>query len=181
MRNIVPQPEHFPASPCAGHAPLTITLTLAILLTTSACGFKLRGPVEIPPELNPMYIQSSPGSPMRGAVVQQLQGSQVRLASGPQDARVIVRIGNESRTSRVVAVDQNGKVLASELHYRVTFDAVDPSGKQLVPQQNIDVVRSYENPDVEVLGKESEAALIYREMFTDAANRILDRLRAALL
>jgi len=181
MENTLSQAKHFTAASHAERRVLTITLMLAVLLTTSACGFKLRGPVEIPPELNPMYIQSSPGSPMRGAIVQRLQGSQVQLASKPQDARVILRIGNESRSSRVIAVDQNGKVLASELHYGVTFDAVDAKGKQLAPQQTIDVVRSYENPDVEVLGKESEAALIYSEMFTDAANRILYRLRAALL
>ena len=93
---------------------------------------------------------------------------------------MIVRIGKESRTSRVVAVDRDGKALASELYYGVTFDAVSGDGKQLVPKQTIDVVRGYEDPDVEVLGKQLEAELIYADMFSDAANRILHRLRAAL-
>jgi len=159
---------------------IAMTLLLVALLATSACGFKLRGQVEIPPELNPMYIQASPHSPVRATIIEQLQQSQVRLAAAPTDARVILRITNERRSSRVVAVDSNGKALASELRYAVTFDAISKDGKQLIPRQSIDVVRSYENQDVEVLGKQLEAELIYADMFSDAANRILDRLRAAL-
>ena len=160
---------------------VAVVTILLLLLGTSACGFKLRGQIEIPPELNPMLIQPAHGSPVSDAIVRQLQGSQVQLAASPQDARVIVRIRNESRSSRVIAVDRDGKVLAKELHYAVTFDAVGPDATQLVPPQSIDVIRSYENPDVEVLGKQLEADLIYADMFSDAANRILNRLRAMLL
>lgn len=153
------------------------------LLTAAigACGFQLRGAVDIPPELNPIYIESAPGSPVRAALYQQLQGSQVRLAAQPQDANVILRISNERRSSRVIAVDRNGKVLARELQYRLLFEAVTVGGKELVPKQGIDVLRSYENPDVEVLGKQLEAQMIYQDMYIDAANRMLIRLRAALL
>jgi LPS-assembly lipoprotein len=181
MRRIVPAIGNLLVSASSKKGSLAVGLVLVAMLATSACGFKLRGPVEIPPELNPMYIQSSQGTAVRDSIVQQLQGSQVRLAARPKDARVILRIGNESRTTRVVAVDRNGKVLASDLHFGVTFDAVAPNGDQLVSPQTIDVVRTYENPDVEVLGKETEAQLIYDEMIGDAANRILGRLRAALL
>jgi len=172
--------EHFRKPAYPRHDRLTLFLILVALLATSACGFKLRGQVEIPPELNPLYIESSQGSAVREAIVQQLQGSRVRLAATRQDARVILRIGKEAYSSRVIAVDRDGKALASELYYRVSFDAVSGDGRQLVPQQTIDVVRSYENPDVEVLGKQSEAELIYAEIFSDAAGRILDRLRAIL-
>ena len=161
--------------------PLVAALLLAASLATGGCGFKLRGQVEIPPELNPMYLQAGAGSPVRRAIVQQLQGSQVQLAASPQSARVIIRISNERRTSRVTAVDRDGKVLARELYLGVTFEAVVPDGKPLVPKQTIDVVRGYENPDVEVLGKQLEANLLYEGMVADAANRILNRLRAALL
>ena len=164
----------------ARRSPFLLVLIMMALLATSACGFKLRGQVEIPPELNPIFIQP-PGSQVRNQIIQQLQGSQVQLAARPQDARVIVRISNERRSSRVVAVDRDGKVLARELQYGLTFDAVGPDGKPRVPQQSIDVVRTDEDPDVEVLGKQLEAEMIYAGMLSDAANRILNRLRAMLL
>jgi len=160
---------------------LAMIALLTGVLLTGACGFKLRGQVEIPPELNPMSIQPQHGSPVGAALVQQLQGSQVRLTTRPQDARVIIRLSNEKRGSRVAAVDRNGKALAYELHYQVSFDAVAPDGKQLVPPQSLDVVRTYDNADVDVLGKQLEADLIYEDMIQDAANRILGRMRAVLL
>jgi len=162
-------------------ARLNRTLAALLMLSLlSACGFKLRGTVEIPPELNPMYLQGG-GGPLNRAILQRLGYSEVRLAPRPQDARVTVRILRESRSSRVIAVDRNGKVLARELYYRVSFDAVGKDGKELVPAQNLDLVRTYDNPDVEVLGKQLEADLIYEDLAQDAADRILDRLRAALL
>lgn len=159
---------------------LATTVFLIAILLTSACGFKLRGQVEIPPELNPMSVQPQSGSPVGDALVEQLQGSQVQLTERPQDARLIIRLSNEARGTRVVAVDRNGKALAYELHYQVSFDAVSSDGKQMVPAQTIDVARTQNNPDVDVLGEQLESDLIYEDMIRDAANRILGRLRAGL-
>lgn len=158
-----------------------LLLAAAILLATGACGFRLRGYADIPPELNPMLIEGAPGSRVERAILERLEGSQVRLAQRPQDARVIVRLGNQRESSRVLAVDRDGKVLARELYFGVDFEAVTPDGKILVPKQTVDVVRSYDNPDVEVLGKQEEAEMILEDMVSDAADRILIRLRAALL
>jgi LPS-assembly lipoprotein len=149
---------------------------LGVLLT--GCGFHLRGELPIPPSLNPMYIQGS--SPVRAALVDLLQGSRVRLAQTPKDARVILRILNESRSSRVVAVDRNGLVLAYELHLRVTFDAVNAEGREIVPRSTLDLARTYNNPDVQVLGKQLESDIIYEDLVREAADRILFRLQAAL-
>lgn len=155
---------------------------VAALLTAGlgACGFKLRGVVDVPPELAPIYVQASPGSPVGEAMMRSLAVSGVPLAASSADARLIVRILGESRSSRVAAVDRDGKVIASELHYRVVFDAVAPDGTALRSSETLDLVRTYENPDVEVLGKQQEAELIYEDLVEDAADRILMRLRVAL-
>ena len=128
-----------------------------------------------------MYIEASVDSPVREALVQFLELSQVRLASSAEEARIVLRILRDSRSARVAAVDRDGKVIAQELHLMVTFDAVNPDGGQRVEGQTLDLVRTFENPDVEVLGKQSEAELIYQDLAQDAADRILGRLRAALL
>jgi len=146
----------------------------------AGCGFHLRGAVEIPPELNPLYIQAAPGSPVRRAIEDQLAGGTVQLAAGPGPAKLILRVLSEDRFSRVAAVDSSGKVLAYELHYLVRFDAVGKDGKERVPPQTLDLVRTFDNPDVEVLGKQLEEELIFQDFATEAADRILMRLRAVL-
>jgi len=153
---------------------------LILLAALGGCGFQLRGTVEIPRELNPMYLEGGSGD-LRAAILQRLEFSAVQMASQPKEARILIRILGESRGSRVVAVDRNGKEIASELNYRVTFDAVAPDGGTRVPGQSFDLRRTYENTGVEVLGKESEATLIYQDLTQEAADYILGRLRAALL
>ena len=162
---------------------LFLSLCLLVVAVTgpTACGFKLRGVVDIPPQFNPMFIEANGGVSVRKAMLQRLDGSQVRRAASAKEAKVVVRILSESRSSRVAAVDRNNKVIASELFLNVTFDALDGEGKQLVEGQSLSLSRTYENPDVEVLGKELEAGLIYDDLAQDAAERILARLRATLL
>lgn len=137
--------------------------------------------MEIPPALTPMFIQAPGGSPVRTAIEDQLSGSTVKLASSAAQAKLILRILSEGRSSWVAAVDASGKALAYELHYQVRFDAVAPDGQQKVPPQTLDLVRNFDNPDVEVLGKQLEEEMIYNDFAVDAADRVLMRLRAVLL
>jgi len=170
-----------PKSGSAARGLLAMGLLLAALLVTSACGFRLRGDMEIPSELSPVFVQAQQGSPVDNEIIQQLRESQVQLTAEPRQARMLIRIGNEQYSSRVAVVDRSGKALAQELYYSLTFDVVTSNGKQLVPQQSLNLVRSYEDPGKEVLGKHSEGEMIYADMFSDAAHRILSRLWAALL
>lgn len=154
---------------------------LGLSLSLCSCGFKLRGAVEIPPDLNPLFIQAGGGSPVAQAIRERLRGTQVRLAASAKEAKLVLRILSEQRSSRVVAVDRSGKVLSYELHYWLAFDAIGADGKARLPRQDIDLVRGFDNPDTEVLGKQLESELIYQDLIDDAADRVLIRLRAALI
>lgn len=184
MAGSVPVVQRDDALRLAGaRQPSVSKLTLWVLmlpLILAGCGFHLRGAIEIPPDLNPLYIQAGPGSPVRRAIEDQLAGGSVHLAAGPTSAKLVLRILAENQFSRVSAVDSSGKVLAYELHYLVRFDAVGKDGKERVPPQTLDLVRTFDNPDVEVLGKQLEEQMIYEDFATDAADRILMRLRAVL-
>ena len=160
--------------------PGLIGLWLGVAALLAGCGFHLRGSVEIPPAYTPMFIQAPVGSPVRVAIEDQLSGSTVQLASSAAQAKLILRILSEGRSSWVAAVDASGKALAYELHYQVRFDAVGPDGKEKVSPQTLDLVRTFDNPDVEVLGKQLEEEMIYTDFAGDAADRILVRLRAVL-
>lgn len=156
---------------------VAVVLSLC-LLATDGCGFRLRGTVDIPESLSPIYIEPSGGSSVVAPLVEQL-GGQSKLAPSAAKARLILRI-QERQRSRVAATDSSGKVLAYDLHLYVTFSAATPSGETKVPTQKLDLVRTFDNPDVEVLGKQLEQTQIYNEMAADAADRILLRLRTGL-
>ncbi|MBK1718039.1 hypothetical protein CKO27_10345 [Thiocystis violacea] len=166
----------------AGGRSLVLIPLLALALSMqSGCGFRLRGGVEIPSGYHPIHIQAAGGSPVGQAVRDLLAGSRVALTTNPAEARLTLRLLSENRASRVAAVDANGKTLAYELHYLVRFDAIGADGQRRVSEQTMDLTRTFDNPDVEVLGKQLEQEMIYEDFATDAADRILMRLRAVLV
>lgn len=157
----------------------TLLLTLICALMIAGCGYRLRGVVDIPPGLEPVYIQT--GGLVGQAVDDRLQGSGVPVTGVAKEAGLILRILDQSRGSRVVAVDRGGKALAFALELRVRFDAVDASGEPLIPPQSLTLERTFDdNPDVAVLGKQLESDIIYQDLAGDAADQVLLRLRAAL-
>ncbi|MBK5929121.1 hypothetical protein CCR82_00860 [Halochromatium salexigens] len=157
----------------------TLLLSLVCALMIASCGYRLRGAVEIPPGLEPVHIQT--GGLVGQAVDDRLRGSGVPVTPVANDAGLILRILDQSRGSRVVAVDRGGKALAFALELRVRFDAIDATGEPLIPPQSLTLERTFDdNPDVAVLGKQLESDIIYQDLMSDAADQVLLRLRAAL-
>ena len=159
--------------------PRLLVLSLSLLLL-SACGFHLRGAVDIPPTLLPVYVEAGGGSLVGNQLRDQFQLSAIPQAPSAREARAIVRVLGESRRSRVGALDRNGKIIATEIFLDVRFDAREAGGKELVAPQRLELSRSFEDADVEVLGKQLEAEIIYTDMARDATQQILAMLRAAL-
>jgi LPS-assembly lipoprotein len=163
-----------------GYGLIVLLLAAVAAMALPGCGFELRGAAEIPPELDPIFVQSRGGSRVGEAITELLAFSKVNQAATAEDAKLVLRIRGESRRSRVAAVDRDGKVVATELFLAVEFDAVDAEGKAFFDPQRIELSRVYENPDVEVLGKQLERDLIYDDLTEEAADQVLDRLRATL-
>ncbi|WP_223296749.1 LPS-assembly lipoprotein LptE [Thiorhodovibrio frisius] len=157
---------------------MTLSLIITLLLI-SGCGFQLRGALDIPSEYSPVFIQS--GGPVGTAMEERLQGGGLSMTQVAAQAGLIVRVLGQQRSSRVVAVDSSGKALAYEQVYTVTFDALGAQGQVLLPPQSMSAARTFDdNPDVAVLGKQLESEIIYQDLVSDVAERVLLRVRAAL-
>ncbi len=162
-----------------GRVPLLMTLGVFAVLTASGCGFQLRGAVDIPPGLSPVFVRG--GGLVGQSVEARLAGSGVPSTRQANDAGLIIDILAENRDARVVALDQDGKALAYMLTYRVRFAATDAAGVAVIEPQTLTLDRTFDdNPDVAVLGQELERDIIYADMADDAADQLLLRLRAVL-
>jgi len=159
---------------------LLLPVLLGWLLLLTGCGFQPRGVTELPPDLSPVFVQAQSGSRIAHALRKMLTVNGADLTGDAAGARSVIRILNEIKDDRVSAVNSEGKAIATELTYRVHFDAVSRSGTTLVAAQTIDLAREYVNPEIEVIGKTEEALLIRRDMEQDMADRILHRLKAGL-
>ncbi len=159
---------------------MPVLALLAMLVAgLHGCGFQLRGAVDIPPGLSPVYVRG--GGLVGRSVEARLAASGVPSTRSAADAGLVIDILSENRNARVVAVDQNGKALGYMLTSRVRFSVVDSSGAAIIEPQELTLDRTFDdNPDVAVLGKELETDIIYGDMADDAADQVILRLRAAL-
>ena len=66
-----------------------------------------------------------------------------------------------------------------QLRYRVQYQVFDKNKTLLAPPGEIVLRRDYSFNDQEQLSKESEEALLYRDMRTDAVYQLVRRLQAA--
>ncbi|RLA23922.1 MAG: lipoprotein B transmembrane [Gammaproteobacteria bacterium] len=154
-------------------------IVLSLLLT--ACGFHLRGPVELPLEYRSVYVEEKGGlGLLKRELTEQLGYSTAAVAVEKAKADVIIRILSESRDTRTLSLSRGGKSIQLELTYLVHFDVLDSEGNVLLADQKLEMVRDYYNDQTDVIGKSNEQALIYKEMESRMANLLLRRVRAVL-
>jgi len=152
---------------------------MLLCLVLPACGYHLRGGVEIPEGISAVYIKT-PNKSLQMTWREELSIVGVPTTPTAEEADAILTIDNETFNRRVLSVDAGtGKVTEYELAYAVRFSMSRPDASELLAPQTVTRIRSYIfNPDT-VLGNESEQQLLHREMREDALRQILGRLSAA--
>src|ERR1700704_957698 len=143
----------------------------------SACGFHLRGQAELPFET--LYI------PGNNPLVVELKrnvaaASKARLVDKPGDAQAVLAFTEELRDKIILSFSAAGRVSEYQLRYRVGFRVTDAKGAQVyLPTNEILLTRDMAYSDAQVLAKEAEEALLYRDMQRDMVQQTLRRLVAA--
>lgn len=158
-----------------------------VALTTTACGFHLRGTgkVEMPAALSILQVRVEgnllENNPLLVAVKNALRTQTDVQIQESGDAPRLLLYGEQS-DSRVLSVTSAGKVDEYLLKYEVSFRLVDVDNKLLSEPQTVKVQRDHQFDRLNVLAKEREEQELRREMQRDAAQQILRRLsRIALI
>ena len=155
---------------------LRLTVSLALCAMLTACGFHLRGQAALPFES--LFISGSPviATQIARAV---RAGSKTRIANNPRDAEVTLEILGEARERSILALSSSGRVRELQIRYRAAFRVFGKDGKEYIARSEVLLKRDLSYSDSDVLGKEQEEALLYRDMQNDAVQQIIRRLEAA--
>lgn len=156
---------------------MTRALVAALALAACGCGFKLRGAAELPFET--LYIPSA-----RSGVALDLKrsvqaGTRTRVVDDPARADAVLQFLEEAREKHILSLSGTGRVREFQLRYRVGFRVHDGKGGEYVPASTLELMREVTFNDAEVLAKETEEQLLYRDMQADMVQLILRRLAAA--
>jgi len=149
-------------------------LVLALL---AGCGFHLRGTAALPFET--IYIPGA--SPLAIELRRNVTGaSKTRLADNPKNAQAVFAFTHEMREKVILSFTSAGKVNEYRLRYKVGFRVTDSAGSQVfLPTSEILLTRDMTYNDSQVIAKENEEALLYRDMQTDMVQLIIRRLVAS--
>ncbi len=155
---------------------------LLVLALLQGCGWHLRGDLDLPPSISPLFIQGlARYDALRMELDRSLAGSGVELTEQRNKAGAVLRILNHSSNKRVLSViGTTGKVAEYELQESLEFDMVDARGQELFPRQQAEVLRTYTNREDEVLGKRREEQELRKDMRRDLVARVLNHMQANL-
>jgi LPS-assembly lipoprotein len=155
-------------------------ILLAATLGVAACGFQLRGVAELPFES--IYVQAAPKSLLAQEIKRAVRsGSSTRVSEKPDGAEVTLQIMAELQERQILSLTGGGRVAEYQLRYRVRFRLTDVKNREHIPASEIMLTRDYSYLDSQVLSKESEEALYYRDMRSDAVQQLIRRLQVAKL
>lgn len=153
-----------------------------LALTLAGCGFHLRQALQLPPDLGPVQVVSaerySPLAQSLGAALQRAGAEVSEGRGGGNQARL--EIISERWGNLPISLDAQGRAQEFSLRYAVIFAMRDASGKDIVPQQVIELSREYLTPPSDSMGTDNEAELLAKELRRDMSAAILRRLDAAL-
>ena len=159
------------------HSVLLIAILL-VAMSLSSCGFQLRGQAAIP--YKTLYIETIGYSQFASDLERAIRsGSQTRIVASRNEADAVLKILSEGQESRILSLSSGGKVREFELRYKVAYRLTDRAGIELAHPDTIDLHRDMTYDDTEVLAKESEQLLLYRDMKADAVQQMLRRLSVA--
>ena len=152
-----------------------LAATVALL---SGCGFHLRGPQAL--DFATVHInvpeQSEFGAQLRRLIA---TTGTTRVEEDAARAEARLQILANDRGREILSLTGAGKVREYQLVQALRFQLLDRAGKALIPPTGLSARREYTFDDSQVLGKEQEEALLYRDMQNDLVQQLMRRLGAA--
>lgn len=144
----------------------------------SSCGFKLRGARDLPFET--IYLGFPPNSPFGTELARNIRaGTRTRVIDQRDQAEAILEILSELREREVLALNAQGRAREFQLRLKLAFRLADNKGREFIAPTLLSARRDVSFNDAQVLAKESEEALLFRDMQTDLVQQLLRRLAAA--
>lgn len=146
----------------------------------SGCGFKLRGSdgsYNMP--FHSIFVGFPDTSPLGTELKRNLRSNDsVVIADKPEGADARLMVVSEARGRQILSLNNLGRVREYLLTYTLTFRVLDAKGADLLGPTEITLKRNLAFNEQEVLAKEAEANLLYRDMQSDLVQQIIRRLAA---
>ena len=156
--------------------PLRAVFIVLLAAIIAGCGFKLRGSSANLPYKS-MYIALPETADVRIWLQRYIRSSgATEIVDNAKDAEAVFQQLQDSRVKTILTVNTQGRVTEYRLLLNYSFRVVDAKGRELVGANDIGLSRDITYSDSNVLAKDLEEGLLWRDMNNDLVNQIMRRL-----
>ena len=153
---------------------------LAAVCTLSACGFHMRGEVQLPAGMQRVHVQiADPYSPLAHDLEAALLRSGAKVENAAGDGIAEIAIPTISLAPIVRSVGANAYVNEFSMVYHVEMQITDANGKTLMTRQVIEHSREFTFDQTQAIGTSAEQDEIKKEMERDMVQALLRKIEAA--
>jgi len=126
-----------------------------------------------------LYLKSAALTPFISDLQNSLELNKIKLTASSAEADLTLDIVSEASDKQILAISGSGQVREFQLRYRVSIRAYDKQMHDWMPADEILLQRSLTYDDAQILAKEQEESLLYRDMRSDAVQQVMRRLSRA--
>ena len=158
-------------------------LPVLLVLALAGCGFHLRDRLALPEDTPPVLVASTtPFSELVTTLERNLRNagatvaSRERVATDPEARVARLDILSERWGDLPIAIDDQGRAQEFSLRYATIFTFRLADGRELVPQQVVELSRDYVSPPEDATGTSTEREILADELRREMAASILRRI-----
>ena len=152
-------------------------VALAFSFVLAACGFQMRGAAPLP--FDTLYMPGT-SSGIALDLKRSIQaGTRTTVIDDAKKAQAVLEFTQVIREKLILSLAATGRVREFQLRYRVAFRVHDGKGGEFLPVSTVQLTRDVSFNDTDVLAKETEEALLFRDMQFDMVQLIMRRLAVA--
>jgi len=156
---------------------------LGVAVLATGCGFHLRGSggsYTLP--FDSLYVGLPESSPLAIDLKRNIRANgHTTVAASAKDADGVIEVltnPEKTRTKTILSLNSNGRVREYLLSYNILFRVTDKAGKELLGPTQITLGRPINFDESQLLAKEQEEALLYKDMQTDLVQQMMRRMAA---
>lgn len=153
---------------------LVTGLAFFSVATLSACGWRIRGKIDLP--YKNLLVSGVMTPEFRNDLEMYLRVNDVNLVTKAQDAEVILEIITEQNARQVLSYNGAGQITAYRIISRVAFRVFNPDGIEILPEADIYLTRDIDFNQANIQSFDLLVAEFVKNMRIDIVGQLMRRL-----
>jgi len=149
-------------------------LSILAMGALSACGWRLRGMVDLP--YKHILISGNLTQELRDDLDMLLRVNNIQIVKNVKDAELVLEIISEQNARQVLSYNGAGQITAYRIISRLVFRAFDQNGIELIPESDIYLTRDIDFNQSNVQAFDQQVLEFVKTMRIEIVNQLMRRL-----